>query len=75
MKTIMNISNLNEITDLEAFPQGNQNIAYSLPDNKAARYRQIEMILIKFRFLSCTKKDKGIITQFLMKLITYHDNN
>ena len=71
MKAIMNISNLKELTDLEGFLQGNQNIAYSLPDNKAERYRQIERILVKFRYLSCTKKDKGIITRFLMKLTAY----
>ncbi len=71
MKAIMNLTNLKTISDLEAFLQGNQNIAYSLPDNKAARYQQIEKILVQFRYLSCSKKDKGIITQFLIKLTAY----
>jgi len=71
MKAIMNIEQLKEVIDLEAFLQGNQKIAYSLPDNKAERYLQIERILVKFNYQSCTKKDKGTITRFLMKLSGY----
>lgn len=71
MKAIMNLSNLENISDLGAFLQGSQNIAYSLPDNKAERYKQIEKILVQFRYQSCTKKEKGIVTRFLMKLTAY----
>jgi len=71
MKVIMNIDNLTTIEELEGFLQGNQNLAYSVPGNKAERYRLIQRLLIRFRYESLSKKDKGIVTQFLMKLSGY----
>ena len=71
MKTIMNIDNLTQIEHLEAFLEGNQQIAYSVPGDKAERYRLIQRVLVKFDYLSCNKKDKGIIRRFLIKLTGY----
>ena len=71
MKTIMNIDNLTQIEHLDSFLQGNQQIAYSVPGNKTQRYQLIQKVLIKFNYVCCNKKDKGIITQFLVKLTGY----
>ena len=71
MKVVMNIDNLTTIEELEGFLQGNQNLAYSVPGNKAERYRLIQRLLIRFRYESLSKNDKGIVTQFLMKLSGY----
>ncbi len=71
MKMIMNIDNLTQIEHLESFLQGNQSIAYSIPGNKAERYQLIQKGLVKFNYLSCNKKDKGIISRFLIKLTGY----
>ncbi len=38
MKTIMNIDNLTQIEHLAAFLKGNQQIAYSVPGDKAERF-------------------------------------
>ena len=71
MKTIMNIDNLTQIEHLDAFLVGNQQIAYSVPDDKPDRYRLIQKVLVKFDYLSCNKNDKGIISRFLIKLTGY----
>ena len=39
MKTLMNIDNLTQIEYLEAFLQGNQQIAYAIPGDKTQRYQ------------------------------------
>ena len=67
----MNIDNLTRIEHLEAFLQGNQQIAYSVPGDKTQRYQLIQKVLIKFRYVSCSKKDKGVISRFLVKLTGY----
>jgi len=67
----MNIDNLTQIEHLDSFLQGNQQIAYSVPGDKTQRYQLIQKVLIKFNYVCCNKKDKGIITQFLVKLTGY----
>ena len=71
MKAIMNIDKLTQIEHLEAFLQGNQQIAYSVPGDKSQRYALIQKILVKFDYLSCNKTDKGVISRFLIKLTGY----
>lgn len=71
MKAIMNIEQLSTVEELDAFLEGSQNIAYSLSEDIAGRYQLIEKILIKFCYLSCSKKDKGTITRFLIKITSY----
>lgn len=71
MKTLMNIDELTQIEDLETFLQGNQQIAYAIPGDKTQRYQLVQKLLIKFSYLSCSKKDKGIINRFLIKLTGY----
>lgn len=71
MKVIMNIDNLTSIEELKGFLEGNQNLAYSVPGNKSEGYELIQKLLIRFRYESLGKKDKGIVTQFLMKLSGY----
>lgn len=68
---IMNIDNLTQIEQLESFLQGAQAIAYTIPGSKSERYQLIQRVLVKFKYLSCTKKHKGIINRFLVKLTGY----
>ena len=69
----MNIDKLTQIEQLESFLQGTQAIAYTLPGSKSERYQYqlIQRVLVKFNYLSCTKKDKGIFNWFLVKLTGY----
>ena len=71
MKTIMNIKNLNTIEAIEDFLQGNQAVAFSVLGDKKERYQFVQSTLIKFRYMTLTKVDKGIVIRFLMKMTEY----
>jgi len=67
----MSIDNLTTIKELENFLHGSQHLAYSVPGNKGERYKLIEKLLVRFRYESSDKKEKGILIRFLMKLSGY----
>lgn len=71
MKTIMTIKNMRTIEELELFLQGNQLIAFSVLGNKTERYKFIQKTLIKFRYMTLSRKDKGIVIQYLIKMTEY----
>ena len=71
MKTIMNIKNLNTIEAIGEFLQGNQTVAFSVLGDKKERYQFVQSTLIKFRYMTLSKVDKGIVIRFLMKMTEY----
>ncbi len=64
----MTIKNLNTI---EAFLQGNQPVALSVLGNKTERYNFIRKTLVKISYMTRTKKDKGIVIRYLLKMTGY----
>jgi len=71
MRTIMNIENLTTIEAVENFLEGNQAVAYSVLGDKAQHYQFIHKTLVKFSYMTCSKKHKGIIRHYLIKLTGY----
>jgi hypothetical protein len=71
MRAIMNIENLTTVESLDQFLQGNQAIAFSVLGDKTERYQFTQKILVKFTYQTCSKKDKGLIRRFLMKMTGY----
>jgi hypothetical protein len=71
MKTIMNISDLNTIEQLQHFLDGSQAIAFLVGSNKEERYRGIQRILVKFRYSALNKRSKGVVVRFLIKMTGY----
>jgi hypothetical protein len=67
----MNIENLTTVESLAHFVQGNQAIAFSVLGDKTERYKFTQKILVKFTYQTCSKKDKGLISCFLMKMTGY----
>jgi hypothetical protein len=67
----MNSENLTTVESLDQFLQGNQAIAFSVLGDKAERYQFTQKILVKFKYQTCSKKDKGLIRRFLMKMTGY----
>ena len=55
----MKIENLDAIEALEGFLQGNQAVAFSVLGNKPERYQFIRKTLVKFDYMTLSKKDKG----------------
>jgi hypothetical protein len=71
MRAIMNSENLTTVESLDQFLQGNQAIAFSVLGDKTERYQFTQKILMKFTYQTCSKKDKGLIRRFLMKMTGY----
>lgn len=67
----MNIENLTTIEELEHFIQGNQAVAFTVLGDKNERYQFIQKTLIKFRYITLKKPDKGIVNQYLKKVTGY----
>jgi hypothetical protein len=71
MKTIMTIKNVSTIEELELFLQGKQLVTFSVLVNKTERYNVIQKALIKFRYMTRSKKDKGMSIRYLIKMTEY----
>jgi len=71
MRTIMKIENLKTIESLEIFLQGNQKVAFSVLGSKTERYNFVRKTLIKFSYMTLSKKDKGIVIRYLLKMTDY----
>lgn len=67
----MNIENLKTIEDLENFVQGNQAVAFSIMGDKNERYQFIQKVLVKFRYVTLNKPDKGAVNRYLIKVTGY----
>jgi hypothetical protein len=71
MRAIMNSGSLTTVESLEHFLQGNQAIAFSVLGDKTERYQFTQKTLVKFNYHSCSRKDKGLISRFLIKMTGY----
>ena len=67
----MNIENLSTISDLKHFIEGNQAVAFTVLGNKHERYQFIQKTLVKFRYITLSKADKGVVTGYLRKVTAY----
>jgi hypothetical protein len=67
----MDSENLTTVESLDQFLQGNQAIAFSVLGDKTERYQFTQKVLVKFTYQTCSKKDKGSILRFLMKMAAY----
>jgi len=71
MNPIMKVENLTPIEQLENFLQGTQPVMFAVAEDKAERYQWIQQTLIKFRYLTLSKRDKGTLRRYLMKISGY----
>jgi DNA-binding transcriptional MerR regulator len=71
MKTIMNIDNLKNITQMEEFLEGSQAIAFAVAANADERYLFIGKVLKRFSYTRLKRKEKGVVIKFLMKISGY----
>jgi len=70
MKTIMNDSQLKTIEEINIFLEGTESITFSF-QCQDDRYAWIEMTLVRFKYLSLNRRDKGVIIQYLKKVTDY----
>lgn len=67
----MKLEQLNSISDIRNFLEGTQAAAFSVATSKQERYHWVQKTLVKHRYLSLSKADKGTVTRYLMKVTAY----
>ena len=67
----MKLKDLKNTQELQTFLEGSQSVAFSLPGNKAARYRFIQSTLKQFHYRALNKRAKGIVIRFLLQVTGY----
>jgi transposase InsO family protein len=70
MKTIMTLSKLTTIEQLDRFLSGSQVCVYEVQDSKSELYRWIQRTLVQFRYLTLSKP-VGVVIRYLMKVSGY----
>src|SRR4030066_2521001 len=71
MKTIMKLEDLTTVDQLTDFLSGTQAGAFSVRSDKDAGYRWIQGELVKFRYLTLSRKDRGAVVRYLVKVSGY----
>ena len=67
----MNINELREIQQIKDFLSGSQAVAFGIYGTKDEAYIWVQKTLKQFGYLQLSKKDKGVIIQYLMKVTNY----
>jgi len=67
----MKLEELTQVVQLTDFLSGTQAVAFSVCGDKDARYRLIEGELVKFRYLTLSREEKGVVVQYLVKISGY----
>ena len=67
----MKLDDLTTIAQLTDFLSGTQAVAFSVIDDKDACYRWIQRELVRFRYLTLPRADKGVVMRYLMKVSGY----
>jgi len=71
MKTIMKLEELKTIEQISQFLDGTQSVIFKVDTIKAERYKWIQQELVRFGYLTQSKVNKGLLTQYLMKISRY----
>ena len=67
----MNLDNLTHIDQLAEFLSGTQTVAFSVLSSPAARYEWVQKTLIRFRYLTLSRRHQGVVIRVLMKVSGY----
>jgi len=67
----MRLEDLSSVSELREFLDGNRKVAFCALESKDERYRWMEGELVRFRYLTLNKIDKGVVIRYLMKVGGY----
>jgi len=68
---MMKIEHLKTIEALESFLEASQPVVFSVLGNKTERYHFIRKTLVTFRYATLSKKDKGVVVRYWLKMTGY----
>lgn len=67
----MKLDDITTIAQLTDFLSGTQAVAFSVLGDKEACYRWLTGELVKFRYLTLSRQDRGVVIRYLMKVSSY----
>ena len=67
----MSLEQLTTITAIKQFLAGTQAVAFGVLSTKKERYSWVQKTLVKHRYMTLGKIDKGSMTRYLMKVTGY----
>ena len=67
----MSLEQLTTITAVKQFLAGTQAVAFGVLTTKKERYSWIQKTLVKHRYITLGKADKGVMTRYLVKVTGY----
>lgn len=67
----MTLDQLTTIEQLERFLDGSTPCTYQPLEDKDDRYRWVQRTLVRFRYLTCKKQEKGVLRRFISKMSGY----
>ena len=67
----MKLDDLTTVDQLADFLSGTQAVAFAVISDKDAGYRWIQDELARFSYLACSRRDKGVVIRYLMKVSGY----
>lgn len=67
----MNLDELKQIEQIEAFLDGTQFVAFVVADDKVVRYAWLERTLVKWRYPSRPRYEKGVLLRFMAQVTGY----
>lgn len=70
MVIYMSDEKIETIDDIRAFLEGTMEVEFSITD-KDACYRWMQHTLVRFHYLTCSKKEKGLIARYLEQVSGY----
>ena len=70
MVITMSDNQIADMADMQRFVDGTLPVTFSF-DDKDACYRWIQHTLVRFRYITCSRQDKGLISRYLEKVSGY----
>lgn len=67
----MKLQDLTTVDQLREFLSGTRAVAFSVISDRDECYRWLQAELVRFRYLKCSREDKGVIMRYLIKVSGY----
>ena len=71
MQTLMNLDTLTSIDQLAEFLSGTQTVAFPVLSSPAAGYEWVQKTLVRFRYLTLSRRHQGVVIRVLIKVSGY----
>ena len=67
----MKLDELVNIVQIKEFLQGTQPVVFVMEDSADAAYAWIQSTLVRFRYLTLSKPEKGVVCRYLTRISGY----